>query len=153
MLSSCISILHHTLEPSLFYFLAKAHTLVYSCQSRNSQSYTIRYQILHPSQIICHCGFSRYIDFAMHLDMRYVQIHCKTDVSRKAKTTYNLEQREYNFYQEFYVQGTFNSAAKKKIRTKKVLTEVKTNQIDAVFRCFQLQYQKAPSFVVAQGLH
>jgi len=39
------------------------------------------------------------------------------------------------------------------MRTKTILTEVKTNHIDAVVHCFQLQYQKAPSFVVAQGLH
>jgi hypothetical protein len=42
-------------------------------------------------QIIRHFGFFRYVVFAMHLDM-----HClDTYVSRKAKTSYNLERREY----------------------------------------------------------
>jgi len=31
----------------------------------------------------------------MFLDIHYVQIHSQTYVSRKAKTTYNLEWREY----------------------------------------------------------
>jgi hypothetical protein len=46
------------------------------------------------SQIIGSFVFSRYIAFAMHLDIRYVWIHNKSCVSRKIKTTYKLEQRE-----------------------------------------------------------
>ena len=45
-----------------------------------------------PSQIIGRFGKSRYINFDMHLDIRYVKIY----VSRFAETTYNLEQRKYN---------------------------------------------------------
>ena len=50
--------------------------------------------ILPPFQIIRCLSFSRYIAFAMHQDKRYVQIHNKSCVSRKAKTTYILEWRE-----------------------------------------------------------
>jgi len=30
------------------------------------------FELLPPSQIISHFGFSKYIDFAMHLDMIYI---------------------------------------------------------------------------------
>ena len=46
-------------------------------------------------QTIGHFGFSRYIVFDMHLDIHYVEIHSKNYVSRKAKTTYSLDRREY----------------------------------------------------------
>jgi len=39
--------------------------------------------------------FSRYIAFAMHLDIHYVQIYSKNNRSRKTKMSYNLEQMEY----------------------------------------------------------
>jgi hypothetical protein len=42
-------------------------------------------------------GKSKYINFTMHLDKYYVCIHSINYVSRFAKTTYNLEWREYNF--------------------------------------------------------
>jgi hypothetical protein len=44
------------------------------------------YVLLPSSQIIGHFGCSRYIAFVMHLYTRYV--------SREAKMTYSLEQRE-----------------------------------------------------------
>ena len=53
------------------------------------------YDVLPPFQIIRHFDFSRYIVFAMHLDIHYVKIRSKINVSRKAKTSYNLEWREY----------------------------------------------------------
>ena len=57
-----------------------------------------RYKLLLPPfQIIRHFGFSRCIAFAMHLDIRYVLIHNKSCLSRKAKTTYKLQRREYMF--------------------------------------------------------
>ena len=31
----------------------------------------------------------------MHLDIHYVEMHSKSNVSKKAKTSYNLERREY----------------------------------------------------------
>jgi len=33
--------------------------------------------------------------FAMHLDIHYVQMHRENNLSRKAKTSYNLEWMEY----------------------------------------------------------
>ena len=50
--------------------------------------------ILPPSQIINRFGFSRYIDFAMHLDIIYIEVHSKNYAPRKAKTTNNLGRRE-----------------------------------------------------------
>jgi hypothetical protein len=44
--------------------------------------------LLPPFQIIGCFGFSKHIDFAMHLDIHYLDKHY---ASRKAKTTYNLE--------------------------------------------------------------
>lgn len=48
----------------------------------------------HLLQIVSRSGFYRYIDFATHLHMQYVKIHSKIYVSKKDKTTYNLDQRE-----------------------------------------------------------
>jgi hypothetical protein len=45
--------------------------------------------------IISRLYFSRYIVFAMYLDTTYIEMHSKIYVSRKGKTTYNLELREY----------------------------------------------------------
>jgi hypothetical protein len=42
-------------------------------------------KILPPSQIIRRFDISKYIDFAIHLDIHYVQIHSKNNVSRKSK--------------------------------------------------------------------
>jgi hypothetical protein len=50
--------------------------------------------ILHPFQIISRFGFSRYIDFAMHLDITYIWMRNKNYAPKKAKTTINLGQRE-----------------------------------------------------------
>jgi hypothetical protein len=47
------------------------------------------FQVPPPFQIIRRFGFSIYIAFAMYLDINYVYL------SRKAKTSYNLERREY----------------------------------------------------------
>jgi len=55
-----------------------------------------KYFVLRPFQIIDHFSKSRCIIFAMHLHKYYVYIHDKNYVSRFAKTTYNLERREYN---------------------------------------------------------
>lgn len=46
-------------------------------------------------QITSRFGFSMQIVSPMHLDIGYVKIHSKIYVSRKARTTYNLEWREY----------------------------------------------------------
>jgi hypothetical protein len=39
----------------------------------------------------------------MHLDIVYVLIHNNIYESRKAKTTYNLERREYIFFSNIHV--------------------------------------------------
>ena len=41
--------------------------------------------LLPPFQIIRRFGFSRYVDFTMHLDIHYVQIHSKSNITRKTK--------------------------------------------------------------------
>jgi hypothetical protein len=46
-------------------------------------------------QIIRYFDFSRYIVFAMHLNIHYVRIHSKSNIFRKTKTSYNMEWREY----------------------------------------------------------
>jgi hypothetical protein len=51
--------------------------------------------ILPPFQNVVRFGFSRFIVFAMHLDITYVQVHIKIYESRKVKMTYILERREY----------------------------------------------------------
>jgi hypothetical protein len=48
--------------------------------------------LLPPSQIISRFGFSRYSDFAMHLDITYM--HSKSYAPREAKMTNNLGWRE-----------------------------------------------------------
>ena len=50
--------------------------------------------VLPPFQIIRRFGFSTYIAFAMYLHIVYIYVHSKCNVSRKAKTSYNLEQRK-----------------------------------------------------------
>jgi hypothetical protein len=45
----------------------------------------ISYLLVHPFQTIKRFSFSRYIAFTIHLDMHYVLIQCKTNVSRKTK--------------------------------------------------------------------
>ena len=52
--------------------------------------------LLPPFQNVGRFGFSRFIVFAMHLNITYVQIHNKIYESRKVKTTYILERREYD---------------------------------------------------------
>ena len=51
--------------------------------------------LLPPFQIIRILAFSRYIALAMHLDYNMSRYRVKTIVSRKTKTSYNLEWREY----------------------------------------------------------
>ena len=48
------------------------------------KSYPVGKQI-NGDRIISLFGFSRYIDFAMHLDMIYIYMHSKNYASRKAK--------------------------------------------------------------------
>ena len=49
---------------------------------------------------------ARYIDFAMHLDIIYMQMHSKNYAYRKAETTNNLGRREYilvtNYFLYYY---------------------------------------------------
>ena len=54
------------------------------------------YQVLPPFQNVGRFDFSRFIYFAMYLDICYIQMHSKHYESRKAKTTYILKRREYN---------------------------------------------------------
>ena len=51
--------------------------------------------VLLPFQNICRFDFSKFIYFVMHLDIRYIQMHSKQYESKKTKTTYILEWREY----------------------------------------------------------
>ena len=51
--------------------------------------------LLHPFENVGRFGFSRFIMFAMHLNITYVQVHSKIYKSKKVKTTYILERREY----------------------------------------------------------
>ena len=53
--------------------------------------------LLPLSQIIKRFGIFRFIIFAMYLDITYIQVHSKSYESRKAKTSYNLEWRDYIF--------------------------------------------------------
>jgi hypothetical protein len=46
--------------------------------------------VLNPSQMIRSFDFSRYVAFVMHIDIHYVYIHTKSNVSQKTKTSYNL---------------------------------------------------------------
>jgi hypothetical protein len=50
---------------------------------------------LHLFQIVCCFGFPKYIYLAKHLDIDYVYIHSKNNVSQKAEMAYNLERIEY----------------------------------------------------------
>jgi hypothetical protein len=54
-----------------------------------------RLKLLPPFQII-RLFILRYIAKAMHLNIHHVYIHSKSNVSRKVKTSYNLERIEYN---------------------------------------------------------
>jgi len=56
------------------------------------------YQLLNPFQIIKYFGFSRYIAFTTYLDIVYIYIHSKCNVSRKVKMSYNLERMEYQLF-------------------------------------------------------
>ena len=52
--------------------------------------------VLNPFQIKRCSAFSRYIDFTMYLDIVYIYVHSKYNISRRAKTSYNLERREHD---------------------------------------------------------
>jgi hypothetical protein len=52
--------------------------------------YNISTIVLNLSQIIRCFDFSRYIVFPIYLDIVYIYMHSKYNVSRKAKTSYNL---------------------------------------------------------------
>jgi len=51
--------------------------------------------VLNLFQIIRRFDFSKYIAFIIYLDIVYIYMHSKYNVFRKAKISYNLEQREY----------------------------------------------------------
>jgi len=64
---------------------------------RGSDTYDVStYTLLPLSQIISRSGFSRNIDFTMHLGIIYIKMHNKNYAPRKAKTTNNLGRRKYN---------------------------------------------------------
>ena len=50
--------------------------------------------LLNPFQIIRRFGFSRYIIFTMYLDIAYIYVHSKYNLSRAVKTSYSLERSE-----------------------------------------------------------
>ena len=64
-----------------------------------SNTYSKCSRVLPTFQIVCRFNKSICIIFTMHLNKYYVQIHDKNFVSRFAKTTYNLERREYESMQ------------------------------------------------------
>ena len=43
------------------------------------------YQVLPPSQIISRFDISRYIDFTMHIDITYIEMHSKNYALEKSK--------------------------------------------------------------------
>ena len=47
-----------------------------------------------PFQIVSHTGFYRFIAFIMHLDITYISVHSKNNISKNARITYNLKWRE-----------------------------------------------------------
>jgi hypothetical protein len=57
----------------------------------NYRNNTVYCMLLTPFQIIRHFGFSTYIAFIVYLDIIYIQVYSKNYVSRKSKTSYNLE--------------------------------------------------------------
>ena len=60
-----------------------------------SIAYVFNNHLLGLFQNINYFDFSRYIVFVMCLDMTYIEMHSKINVSRKVKMTYILERREY----------------------------------------------------------
>jgi hypothetical protein len=48
-----------------------------------------------------------YIDFVIHLNIHYVQIHSKSYISKKARMTYTFKRREYN--STFEISQTFSN--------------------------------------------
>ncbi|AQL10339.1 peptidyl-prolyl cis-trans isomerases [Zea mays] len=50
--------------------------------------YTVYYDVLLPFQIKRRFGFFKCVVFATHLDIHYVYIHSKNNLSRKAKTSH-----------------------------------------------------------------
>jgi len=62
-------------------------------------------EVLPPFQIIRRFDFSRCIALTMYLDIVYIQVHSKSYVSRKTKTSNNLEQREYILYARGFNQN------------------------------------------------
>ena len=72
-------------------FPTKIFTVTLACRPTES------FLVLPPLQIIRRFGFSKYIAFAISLDVHYVQLHSKSNsnVSIKDKTSYNLERRKY----------------------------------------------------------
>ena len=61
------------------------------------------YYILHPFQNVGRFGFSKFIVFTIHIDITYVKIHSKIYESKKVKTIYILERREYVRARKFYM--------------------------------------------------
>ena len=60
----------------------------------SSQEFIASYNTpFDPFQITSRLGFSRYIVFAMYLNITYVQIHSKQYTSRKTRTTYERRDR------------------------------------------------------------
>ena len=55
----------------------------------------ILYLVLPPFQNVGRFGFSRFIVFAMHLNITYVEVYNKIYESKKIKTTYILKWRKY----------------------------------------------------------
>jgi len=54
----------------------------------------IKTYFLHLFQITRRLGFSRCKAFAIYIDIHYVYIHSKSNVSIKFKTSYNFERRD-----------------------------------------------------------
>ena len=69
--------------------------LIYGGTSIDLLAYVFDNHLLGLFQNLGRFDFSKYIVFVMCLDMTYIEMHSKMNVSRKIKTAYVLKQREY----------------------------------------------------------
>lgn len=83
-----ISLVHLAVEVELLSFKPVIEFISMDSVSRKPVS-----NLFPPFQIVRHFDFSRYIVFAMHLDIHHVYIRSNSNVSRKARASNNLERR------------------------------------------------------------
>ena len=81
------------------YTLKHTHVPIYivhdsSRSAPQALTFDLKCLLLHPFQNVGCFDFSRFIYFAMDLDICYIYMHSKHYKSKKAKTTYILERSE-----------------------------------------------------------